>query len=260
MSEQVYRVHYTEDHLMHYGIKGMKWGVRKDRYSGEGDLRTAAVELAMMTAISLTPIAATLIKRPLSTLSDRAKRRGRQIVQKITKKGNSVRDVKNPKQAMKNLNYKEINPVDGDMNCTACSVSTCLRLKGVKATAKKIGPQHGDRVIRDCFKGSVTEYVNRPTKDRVVDHILKTQPDGSYGIVNSPFSVNGRTANIGHSFNYLVDNGKVKFIDNQSDCDMNEMAKYMSAKGTLGAANITRLNDCDVNFKKLKRYVDVHRG
>lgn len=252
-------------YLIHYGVMGMKWGVRKDDKKGsssrrskaneEGSLALTLAPFAAMAAITVAPHVHEFLRKPFHSINDRRKKLGQDIFDTITKRQKATKDIPNASKEIQKLTPKEINPSDGNMNCTACAVASCLRMKGVNASAKNIPPQKGDNVVRDCFKGSVTDYMSYPTKEKVTKHILK-QPDGSYGVIGAPFKFKGVQANIGHAFNYVVNDRKVKFLDFQSDCDIEDLSKDIGG-GLLWTASITRLNDCEVDFKKLKKYVNV---
>lgn len=231
---------------MHYGVKGMKWGVRRTPYqlghrlkkytSPERERAKAAAKayasyaVAMIVpgyaAIHNTMVIASRVrsvKHLTNTLdgTDYTKKEGQYEKIKDLKKKTTDRGVMD--------DLKKVNPRIGQQkgavnNCLYCTVAMEMRARGYDVRARKKAQGEVDTIYHDWFDGveikhpkverqpkeSRKDYINR-SYDKLCDE-LESYGNGARGYVGIKYE----KMNSGHSMYWRVDNGRVTIYDGQS--------------------------------------------
>ena len=219
--------------LMHYGVKGMKWGVRKDRRGSghrrskpvpEGDAVAAVlVGMGMLTVgaaaayvanakpkraasksemelkESLNGILPTLKSDGILKLSD---------VPRIKGKHSAEADLKavNPNRASKSPLYTK--------NCGFASLAYEMRRRGYDVEAVGTTVFNTIESRRLFFKpGPSVKSAEPKAAKRVITNEALQWGEGSRGMV----AVGWRGKPTGHAFSVEVRNGKVNFVDAQKN-------------------------------------------
>ena len=149
---------------------------------------------------------------------------------------------------------KNVNPGKSNINCRACSVATFLRTaKGLDVSARSdISGGDFQEAINNCFKNAKVTEMNSPTKDRIINFISKHFQDGSSGAMATEFNL-PTGAKFQHAFNWMVQNGKVKFLDGQIGSE--DISKYLDYINEEGFAEIVKLNDLDLNLDSIREFI-----
>ena len=257
------------DYLMHYGVKGMKWGVRryqdkngrltadgKEHYSKgggsdreDGCLLCVAAYVGIKTAIMAAPIIGLLgvgaAINGVESAVDKAK---------SAKRDKELYKDDNPNK-IDPKNLKKVNPKYGkpeySKNCTKCACTTELVARGI--TDYQAGKSNGGFTVKDYsqwFKGAkVKEVTSSETALR--DHFTKMKP-GSSGIMG--FAYEGGMG--GHAIHWTVLNdGKVRFEDGQNGKSY-ELKDFMSEykPDSRIPSNVIRLDNCEPDMKKMREF------
>lgn len=224
--------HISQDGFLHYGVKGMKWGVRRTpeqlgRVSGEvvkGSKKATALKIGLAAISVVTGI-------PVEAMGSyiAKKRADRKSVDEDTSLKNTkfTPDLKLKETSAKD-DVKRVNPgytgFDGanSRNCSNCTIAYEMRRRGYDVTAKGL---YSGRQQEDIYKlfGNPTKHTvafeepknsftrGKRLKETVANDISKKMPNGSRGAILVSF----RSGGAGHIFNWEVDGGKTKFIDAQ---------------------------------------------
>lgn len=248
------------DYLMHYGVKGMKWGVRryqdasgrltaagKEHYSKGGNgsdredgsfLAAYALLYGGMTAFYAAVAIGVGVADAVET-----KKRNKEL----------YKDDNPNKITPENL--KKVNPKYGkpeySKNCTKCACTTELVSRGI--TDYQAGKSNGGYTVKDYskwFKGAKAKEVTT-TETALRDHFNKMKP-GSSGIMG--FAYEGGMG--GHCIHWTVLNdGKVRFEDGQNGKSY-ELKDFMSEYKPASriTSDIIRLDNCEPDYKKMREH------
>ena len=284
--------------LMHYGILGMKWGVRrfqdkngrrtsagKKRYSddnkkkpddnnksNESDSKLKLTDKQKKyLKIGAAAFATSLAVYGGYKLYKSGKLDG--LINKGKVKVGSLLDeelLSSAKNGFKKMKVREslsetlskINPNRGNPvynnNCTACSFTTFMRRLGFDVTAKSIGGEGKNLagMIEECFKGarviegSATKFGK--SKTDASEMLVKKFGQNASGVC----SVQWLRGLGGHAFNWEIKDGIVSFLDGQGGRDDNYISRvYFKAIDKFGSLTLARLDNAEINFEAIAKYV-----
>lgn len=279
---------YYHDYLIHHGIKGQKWGVRrfqdktgrltsagKKRYSedqqdanqekkGLTDKQKRAIKIGVIAATAaLVTIGA--YKLGKSGKLDGLINRGRKAVD-----ADADAILKESKGAFKKLSKPEpldtviqnANPlkgsIEGKNNCVPSSIASFMRTCGYDVTAKSTGGEMKNLagVVEECFtgakvvEGSAVKFGR--SKNDAASMLRKRFGDDAAGVC----AVQWRGGNGGHAFNWKIEKGIVTFFDgNVGVNDDVIVRRYFNNIDLNGSLILARLDNADINLEAISRYV-----
>jgi len=271
------------DFIEHAGVKGMKWGVRKDpkrsSSSGKPEAKAGVVDPATIYVASMLATYGALgAAKFLDSGNARVlKEKGKRFA---TLQTGGPKYKKNEDLAKKNLSedelmqsvVKPINPGFGDfgtkMNCRRATIAYEMRRRGydVKATKSVLAQgQHGiglrkavgsETSRRDW--GENTPYLSvsiQPPARKIpaenLFRVLKSEPNGSRGEVTAGWRMGG-----GHSVAYEIVRGKPVIFDTQSGTKITNADEWVAAlPAHVQSMNYTRLDNKPINTAWVERWV-----
>lgn len=143
-------------------------------------------------------------------------------------------------------------------NCSACGVASFLRQSGYDVIAKGTGGKQQilGGVIDECFKGakivdgSAVKFGR--SRDDAAEMLVKKFGQNASGVVAVQWK-NGRG---GHVFNWTIKDGVAEFFDGQANGDDSRVAMYWKMIDPNDALTIARLDDAQIDFEGIKKYVE----
>lgn len=229
--------------LKHYGVKGMKWGVRKkyeptgrDKAQGEKPLskkRSKQVEMVgnfkSKSILSLAAIADTLTLGltglAMTVVSDSYGNRKAMEETAESRMLEATLDMKQQKkkltidQDVKAVNPKYIGLANGyHNNCSNVTMAYELRRRGYDVTAKPLFGGRPSNEIDKMFGSpeitSMKPSYERGNKVKPADQVrasIGKQPEGARGAISVRYEDSG----MGHIFNWEMTSTGVRFVDAQ---------------------------------------------
>ena len=170
-----------------------------------------------------------------------------------------------------NLDSTRINPRRGDPeydnNCTRCAIVTYLRSKGIDCIAKGNGGKPDDDigVAQNIFKNPNRLDGQIRTIDGNASTFAKSKEDAAKMLINKfgqnaagSCAVRFKNREIGHVFNFFIEDGKVRFIDGQaasSQVNTNQDA-FWDRIDPNGSLKLAVFSDAELNVDELKKYAE----
>lgn len=265
-----------DDVIQHYGVRGMKWGVRNDPESGSGG-KTGVIDPVSAAYIAI--FLALTVKAGIGIV-----RRAKDSGKKYEKQNANVAWKKKPELSKKappadveSIHRSVVKQVNPDfpkpgtkMNCRRCTVAYEMRRRGydVKATPshfatgqdsrgmqtatstlgkKKPESPWGDKAIG----GPTFHRLNREQKAQTIFDSLGKDGDGARGEISVGFGLMG-----GHSMAYEVIRGKPVIFDAQSGKRYENPTAWANdpmSEYTFHAAH-TRLDNATLNDQFIRRW------
>lgn len=245
--------------LLHYGVKGMKWGIRKE-YEPKGRPKTKL--LNSVTKIKKTDNGDSVIK----TLD----KKDYQMRQDLLDEGYSVAKYASSSEALYEFNnLPRFNQRLGEEqqrqatnhnapnnnrqnNCFECTMAYEMRRRGYNVQANEVRGGYAFEAMHAFdIKNSFTIKMSQPSNGAVSNRTLAEEAyrsleeqclsygDGARGMMGiyyaEPYSG-------GHAMSWVVENGKFKIIDNQN----NSIEGYESFLYSDGNIDVYRLDNAEV--------------
>lgn len=227
-----------QDRLAHYGVVGMKWGVRRYQpypkgYSGDGkylpkDFRLQTKEVLARKEADIRRIAdiqrwddkqrrSIISARRWIARSKVAATKVKRILEKTD--DSSGFSIKRSDRGA-NVDVRSVNPSFGDgtassgNNCALCTVAFDLRRRGFDVMAKQHAPINllydvSSEDIRWMYKGA--KEAKTGSSANLISK-LSAQPEGSRGAAFCRW----KDSPTGHVVSYIIENKKVVLYDAQS--------------------------------------------
>jgi len=263
-------MNYKEEmYLRHFGVKGMRWGVRKTETSSGGDDKKKK---------GLTPKQKTAIKIGVAVAATSLAAYGGYRLYKSGKLDtfiNSAKSSFDPETGFKKIKgsdigiskINKINLFDRGtwMNCGNSTIALELRNRGLDVKANKNPTGMYFEQLAQYFKlgdGAAQNihvdenYVSpKAIRSFAESQILKAFPDGARGSVALPMN----TGN--HFFGFAIEKGKVIFKDAQNPrvdpgtlfANLDTTRNVMGRK--LNGFQVVRLDNAKVNVDKIREVV-----
>lgn len=287
-----YRIHYSEE-LYHHGIKGMRWGVRKEyipkgRQKPSGSTsreneKRKGLSKNQKIAMGVAAVAVTGVVLYKTGQFDKIAEIGKNALKSNgVVKGIDITEAATPiKKATASEIRDKIDPIDGECNFNSF----------VGALANKFNV-HLNPTAADMYENNVTNLLGKALKNPD-DHIWDTIPadvykdkdrlsnvilnkvakgtDGAFGQIGSDLVTPPGARAKGHAFNWIVDNGQVRFYDTHAKVRdkstgqiirraLEDASKYIT-QGRISGKNgkITRLDNLefeDFNLEYMNKLCD----
>lgn len=246
------------DYLMHYGVKGMKWGVRRyqdasGRLTAEGKehygKRSSAsdtkegiiIPVGLMVYAGMAVIGGAAIAIDSAVEAGKAHARNKRL----------YKDDNPNKITPENL--KKVNPKWGDPqysnNCTKCAATTELISRGISDyQAGKSNGGYSSKQYAKWFKGAKIKEVTS-TETALRDHFDKLK-SGNSGVLGLTYE--GGFS--GHAIHWTkLPDGDVRFEDGQVGKSYN-LKEFMDTYKPASAVpcRVIRLDNCEPDYKKMR--------
>lgn len=272
----MWRYNYGPE-LYHYGVKGMRWGVRrfqrkdgsltsagKKRYGDDDSKAERSSEKKGLTsnqkkaiAIGAAVVAAALVTYGAYKLGafEKFKKTGMDAVKGVLEDAidpaTGFKLQKEPSNSMFSA-IKNVNSSGSNTNCRACSIASILRTKGLDVEAR--GDVTGGSLasaVNKCFKNAKVSEMYAPNKTRVTNYITKRFEEGSSGAMSAEFNL--PTGKFQHAINWAVKDGKVSFMDGQKGVE--DFSKYLDFLSPDNSAEIVRLDNLEIDPDGIKEFI-----
>lgn len=253
--------------LYHYGIKGMRWGVRK-KYEPIGDKKSSktqdtnnkkrkltdkqktAIKVgAAAAAIALAAYGTYRLKKSgkLDEIVDAGKQKIDSLFGRSGFKDRKVSGLHLDGSGFKMLGRKEsvdealskVNVTGSKDNCYNCVAATVGRLCGFDVTAKgdtQMGKGMSFDSICRAFKlnpdnETDVRRVMNPSVDKLTNIIGKKFKEGDVGAIglnwNDTYKKRAGISEAGHTLNWMIKDGKVTFMDSQVNVSGDRLTSFM---------------------------------
>ena len=150
--------------------------------------------------------------------------------------------------------------IEGKNNCVPSSIAGFMRSKGFDVTAKGTGGEMKNLggVVEECFKGarvvegSAVKFGK--SRDDAAEMLVKKFGDNASGVCSTTWQK--AFGGGGHAFSWKIENGKVSFFDVNARVDDDFISKhYFKAMDTNGSIILARLDNAEIDFENIKKYV-----
>lgn len=238
------REYLYSDELKHYGVKGMKWGVRKEYIpKGRKPSKNSSERYKKLTkdglefvAVSLaTPITYYAITKIKSKISENFRNsNSKSDIKNIEE----LEKIKKTKKYSKDEDMKEVNPdfdpnkIETCVNCTFCTAAYDMRRRGYDVTAGFTKRGKYDDEVASWYNGAKVESIFNDTNSKKLSSVQKQEAvikklesfgDGARG----HFSAVDKTFSFAHDVVFEIENKKLVFRDCQTNKKYEDPKKYL---------------------------------
>lgn len=246
------------DYLMHYGVKGMKWGVRRyqdknGRLTAEGKEHYGKGSSASDTKEGIIIPVGLMVYAGMAVIGGAAVAID-SAVEGVKANARNKRLYKdnNPNKITPE-NLKKVNPKWGDPqysnNCTKCAATTELISRGISDyQAGKSNGGYSSKQYAKWFKGAKIKEVTS-TETALRDHFDKLK-SGNSGVLGLTYE--GGFS--GHAIHWTkLPDGDVRFEDGQVGKSYN-LKEFMNEYKPASAVpcRVIRLDNCEPDYKKMR--------
>lgn len=266
-----------EVYLEHYGVKGMQWGVRKDRKSGKSNSKAGLTDEEFANVATITAIIGLYGGMAIARMQDggtfrRMSEKGKRFVNRKRsrswKADKSLAKKSMPPAKLMSDVVRPINHGYGSrgtkMNCRRCTFAYEMRRRGhdVVATKSKWATGQDDNGLADAINTSARTFESpfgqKRIEPKTIDYSkdiyknLSKEPSGARGELGLQWRFGG-----GHSIAWENVKGKPIIFDTQNGKMYDTPAKFTSAfpPNTMDHAAYTRLDNVELNDDFLLKWV-----
>ena len=273
------RVYNTE--LRHYGVKGMKWGVRryqnkdgsltaagkkrlsssdksrskdpKDFVNSKGNMSASKLAGGLgedLTAYAIAYAAIFATAYAIGKITEKAVRKKKDAEfeelyenrdPKTLSKLPKLKKKMSPEESMKVTN-PDYPDMGSTMNCTFCTTAMALREKGYNVKAAKSGDGwYTDTLFSKTFNAEEVKMKKTRSTKDVVNN-LSAHGDGAYGNLTVSWKYGGA-----HSIFWKNENGTTNFYDGQSGTSYTKFNDKKTLFDYVEMSNVkySRLDNCE---------------
>lgn len=269
-----------DEAIEHYGVKGMKWGVRRDQATldkaagrtkeGSSDKKTGVVGVDPVLVTYGALVATALISKKVMLYRDSGVKDARKTGDKEFKKNQELTK-KMPSKELQDKVVKQVNPgfpaPGTKMNCRRATMAYEMRRRGhdVKATQSKHAsgqdPKGMEKSVGVKFKDSLwgeKQISNKTTmhksspeeRSKLVFDSLSKNPDGARGELGVSWAFGG-----GHSLAWEIVDNKPVIFDAQSGEMYTNKEEFSDFTTIVLDAAETRLDNKTIDDEFIKRWV-----
>lgn len=282
-----------EVYLEHYGVKGMRWGVRKDRKSSEQDIKTKKgsnvvrsfmktkkADTKLGSSSPYTPLiiygaalSAVILTQAVKLRADSGRKDAKQTGDKEFNKDPNLK--KN--MSVSELHKKVVKPINPDypgagtkMNCRRATMAYEMRRRGydVKATKSLYASGQTTKGIRKANslgKDRKFQSIWGETRVSTVKEFASSSPEKKASLIFSSLSSqpnNSRgelglawTMGGGHSMAWEIVNNRPVIFDTQNSKVYKTPKEFSSFTPTVYEVAHTRLDNTKIDEDFIKRWV-----
>lgn len=214
-------------------------------------LKTAGILLGSALAVAGVIVIAKktgALDKGKALIEDALGRCGQTPIAKLSLKDKSIGDIKTISESVSE-SLEKTNPLrettDGDNNCTSCSIAGIMRTMGIDVKARGFGGQAQNLggLLEDSFEnikvldGSARTFGKSP-KDAAA-MLVKRYGNNAKGVVN----IKWKGSDIGHAFSWIIEDGKVNFLDFQNGQSGSQLYRYWKNIDQSGPLILAQLTD-----------------
>lgn len=263
------------DYILHFGVKGMKWGVRKDRDKSSGKhkskhkdsskekkglsdkQKTFLKGAAVGAGVLLAAYGGYKLKQVYSNKAAIAMGKSKLAGDLPTEIEHGLKKLKVKESLSETI--QNANPLkdtkEGKNNCSIAGIAGFMRSRGFDVTAGSTGGdmRNLNGLVEECFSGARTFDGSAVrfgvSKDDAASFLKKKFGDNAEGLC----SVQWKGGKGGHVFSYRIKEGVVDFFDCHSgNSNVDYYWDFIDPNGSL---QVARLDNAEIIWDKIRKYL-----